>query len=222
MFWSINHCVSPELVCSLSSVHSNAKVLILQCSHVSCHWYSFSHLQMQPGGNKSRWNWLNVEKFVWFWWKWRRKIVSWCLEEKRRRKYCQLMFGSFLVPSSTVVADESQERTKTSLTNLLESPKETTWCQDDKNMTKPALDIFGWTWFTRWRSKVQMYGSALLLLCLCVVRPHLCTTEDWNIGFDPETKTRQPSLLKLQSRTRTVPWKSNTSTTKKNTYMWDV
>ena len=49
-------------------------------------------------------------------------------EEKivRRRKYCQLMFGSFLVPSSTVVADESQERTKTSLTNLLESPKETT------------------------------------------------------------------------------------------------
>ena len=49
-------------------------------------------------------------------------------EEKivRRRKDCQLMFGSFLVPSSTVVADESQERTKTSLTNLLESPKETT------------------------------------------------------------------------------------------------
>ena len=134
------------------------------------------------------------------------------------------MFGSFLVPSSTVVADESQERTKTSLTNLLESPKETTWCQDDKNTTEPgaALDIFGWTWFTRWRSKVQMYGSALLLLCLCIVRPYLCTTEDWNIGVDPETKTRQPSLLKLQSRTRTVPWKSNTSTTKKNTYMWDV
>ena len=36
------------------------------------------------------------------------------------KKLCQLMFGSFLVPSSTVVADESQERTKTSLTNLLE------------------------------------------------------------------------------------------------------
>ena len=116
--------------------------------------FFFSFTKMQ-GGNKLRWNWLNEENFVWFWWKWRRKIVSWCLEEiivnwcwkekiVRRRKYCQLMFGSFLVPSSTVVADESQERTKTSLTNLLESPKETTWCQDDKNTTEPgaALDIF--------------------------------------------------------------------------------
>ena len=113
------------------------------------------------------------------------------------------MFGSFLVPSSTVVADESQERTKTSLANLLESPKETTWCQDDKNMTKPALDIFGWTWFTRWRSKVQMYGSALLLLCLCIVRPYLCTTEDWKVGILegwPRTKTRQPSLICSNSK----------------------
>ena len=45
---------------------------------------------------------------------------------EKMEQICQLMFGSFLVPSSTVVADESQERTKTSLTNLLESPKETT------------------------------------------------------------------------------------------------
>ena len=46
---------------------------------------------------------------------------------------CQLMFGSFLVPSSTVVADESQERTKTSLTNRPEEPqpRQTDWSYHD-------------------------------------------------------------------------------------------
>ncbi len=35
--------------------------------------------------------------------------------------HCQLMFGPFLAPSSTVEADESQERTKTFLTHFRRS-----------------------------------------------------------------------------------------------------
>jgi len=43
-------------------------------------------------------------------------VTSSSLQEYKRRKEdykkCQTMFGSFLAPSSTVWADESQERTK--------------------------------------------------------------------------------------------------------------
>ena len=63
-------------------------------------------------GNTKKWHWNRCQ------------FINLCAcsaverERTRSRFDCWLMFGSFLVPSSIVVADESQERTKTSPTNL--------------------------------------------------------------------------------------------------------
>ena len=50
-----------------------------------------------------------------------KKFITICSKEKKRRitVQCQAMFGSFLAPSSTVWADESQERTKILLVIIL-------------------------------------------------------------------------------------------------------
>ena len=56
---------------------------------------------------------------------WKEKVnKSDCLKKeakkrvkKKRKLWCQSIFGSFLVPSSTIVTDESQERTKILLDN---------------------------------------------------------------------------------------------------------
>ena len=229
MFWSINHCFSPELVCS---VHSNAKVLILQCSHVSCHWYSFSHLQT-PGGNKLRWNWLNVENFVWFWWKWRRKIVSWCLEEKRRRKDCQkkkiLSADVWFFPRAFFNSCGWWKPGKDK--NISDQP---TWVAE-RNHLMPRWQEHdetssGYFWVNLIYSMALQSSNvwkriAVVVSLYCkTISVHHGRLEGWNIGrlTQNEDSSTVSDLLKLQSRTRTVPWKSNTSTTKKNTYMWDV
>ena len=50
----------------------------------------------------------------------RKKFITISSENKRRiNVQCQAMFGSFLAPSSTVWADESQERTKILLVIIL-------------------------------------------------------------------------------------------------------
>ena len=73
-------------------------------------------------------------------------------------------------------------------------------------------------------SNVWKRIAVVVSLYCKTISVHHGRLEGWNIGrlTQNEDSSTVSDLLKLQSRTRTVPWKSNTSTTKKNTYMWDV
>ena len=90
---------------------------------------------VQEAGTSER-NWLNVDVEFHPRWSNLKPRGNW------RRKICQLMFGSFLVPSSTVVADESQERTKTSLTN--HPTNLPTWGATSKNHSTHLFQAKNW------------------------------------------------------------------------------
>ena len=103
--------------------------------------------------------------------------------------FCQLMFGPFLAPSSTVLADESQERTKTFLTNQQPTAQQqqpttttaTTTKTTNNNNNSYGRNMFFYIYWTCSVCRLLFFAELVCCTVYCIFEHHLICYHEFKL-----------------------------------------